>query len=108
MYIMFKWIMWLDEQKENSNAFSYSYDMMGAKHHVDDCYLYCVGVTGFSANNKHKIVYSHLNSSWWEFTSSRASREWTGILRQMEFEDNSSPETIQHSSNDPYVPEERT
>jgi len=78
------------------------------KNLVNDCYLCCVSVIAFSANNKHKIVYSHLNSSWWQFTSSRASREWTGILRRMEFEDTSSPETIQHSSNDQYVPEERT
>jgi hypothetical protein len=43
--------------------------------------LCCVSATGFSANNKHKIVYPHLNSSWWECASYRASREWTGILR---------------------------
>ena len=33
------------------------------KNRVDDCYLFCVSVTGFSANNKHKIVCLHINSS---------------------------------------------
>jgi hypothetical protein len=32
------------------------------ENHVDDCYFCCVIVAGFSAKNKHKIVYPHLKS----------------------------------------------
>jgi len=31
MYIIFKWIRWLDEQKENSNASRFPYNMAGTK-----------------------------------------------------------------------------
>jgi hypothetical protein len=41
-------------------------------------------------------------------TSSRASRELTGILKQMGCEDGSSPEAVQHSAKDQYIPQERT
>jgi hypothetical protein len=58
MYIMFKWITWLDEQKKNGSAFA------RAKNHVN-CYFSCVIDTGFSAKNNHKMTYRNLNSAMW-------------------------------------------
>jgi len=56
----------------------------------------------------HSKLCNEANPLWWQFTSSRASREWTGTLEQMERVDVSSPEAIRHYSDDQYVPEERT
>jgi len=33
------------------------------KNHADDCQFCCVIVTGFSAKNKHKTVYTNENNS---------------------------------------------
>jgi hypothetical protein len=47
----------LDEQMENGNALHYSHDVQEPKNHVDDCNFCFVSVTGFSAKNRHQIVY---------------------------------------------------
>jgi hypothetical protein len=53
---------WMNKRK-TALLFAVPLKWWDPKDHVDDCYLCCVSATGFSANNKHKIVYPHLNSS---------------------------------------------
>ena len=47
MYSVFKWITWVDEQKKKGNAFRCSFEMAGAKAHVDDCCFCCDSVSDF-------------------------------------------------------------
>jgi hypothetical protein len=82
--------------------------------HVDGWYFCCVFVTGFSAKNKLKIVYPNLNSVMRPvplhnlIPASQPSENGLAFLQQMECADGSSPEATQHSSDNQYVPEERT
>jgi hypothetical protein len=84
------------------------------KNHVDEWHFCCVCVTGCSAKNKHKIVYPNLNSAMRPFPLddhirvSQPSENGLAFLEQMECADGSSPEFTQHSSDNQYVPEERT
>ena len=56
------------------------------KNHVDDCYfVVSVLLVSHQRINVNLCTKSNLcnevNHSWWQFTSSRASREWTGVFR---------------------------
>jgi hypothetical protein len=84
------------------------------KNHVDDCCFCCVNVTGLSAKNKHKIVCPNLNSAMRliphddNLPVPEPPDSGLAFLEQMECKDGSSPEAVQHSSDDKYIPEERT
>lgn len=84
------------------------------KNHVDDRYFCCISATGFSAKKKYKIVYPNLNSAKRpiphddDLPVPEPLENGLAFSEQMECEDGSSPEAIQHSSEDQYVPEERT
>jgi hypothetical protein len=74
----------------------------------------CVTVTGFSAKNNHKIVYPNLNFAMRPvphddyLSAPEPPQNGLAFLEQMECEDGSSPEAIQHSSDDHCVPQQRT
>jgi len=75
--------------------------------------IFVVCVTGFSAKNKHKIVYPNLNSAVRPIPLDnnipvlQPSENGLAFLEQMECADGSSPEATQHSSDNQYVREER-
>ncbi|GFG32104.1 hypothetical protein Cfor_06874 [Coptotermes formosanus] len=70
--------------------------------------------TGFSAKNKHKLMYPNLYSAMRPIPHDdhlqvpEPPENGLAFLEQMECEDGSSPEAIRHSSDDQYVPEQRT
>jgi hypothetical protein len=74
----------------------------------------CVSVTGFSAKNKHKIVYPNINSAMKPIPRDdhlpvpEPPQTGQAYLEQMKCEDGSSPEASQHFSDNQYIPEERT
>jgi hypothetical protein len=84
------------------------------RNHVDDCYFCCASVTGFSATNKHKIMYTNLNSAMWPIPHDKnlpvpePPDKRLVFFEQMECEADSSPDAIQHSSDDQNFPEEMT
>jgi hypothetical protein len=70
------------------------------KNTVDDCYFCCVGVTGFLAKNKHKIVYPNINSALRAVSDDDSlpvpepPENGMAFLKQMECKDGSLPEVI--------------
>jgi hypothetical protein len=101
-----------DWMNKTNAALSFTIPMIWQepKNHVGDCYFYCVIINGFSAKNKHKILYSNLNSAMRpithddNLTGPEPPENGLAFLEQMECEDGSSLEAIHHSSDDQYVP----
>jgi hypothetical protein len=71
-----------------------------AKNNVDDCCFCCANVTGFSAKNKHKIVYPNLNSAMRPIPHHNSLQfhsllqNGLAFLEQMECEDSFLPEAM--------------
>lgn len=51
------------QKKKRSMPFAIPMIWREPKNHTDDCYFCCVNVKGFSARNKHKIVYPNIESA---------------------------------------------